>query len=51
MAILLQCRSKTFGYLEAKFNIGQSTGRKLVKQMRRTVETDGKHLFAMTEFL
>ena len=45
MAILLQCRSKTFGYLEAKFNIGQSTGRKLVKQMRRTVDTDAVNAF------
>ena len=43
-------------YLEAKFNIGQSTGRKLepdvvAKEMRRARGTDGERLFCGSEFL
>ena len=43
-------------YLEAKFNIGQATGRKLdadvvAKEMRRARGADGDRLFSVTEFL
>jgi len=43
-------------YLQAKFNIGQATGRKLdpevvAKEMRRARPTDGKRLFLVDEFL
>ena len=43
-------------YLEAKFNLGQATGRKLdpnvvAKEMRRALGPDGKRLFKATEFL
>lgn len=43
-------------YLVAKFNIGQETGRKLdpdvvAKDMRRAKDSNGKRLFALTEFL
>ena len=43
-------------YLEAKFNIGQSTSRKLepdavAKEMRRAWGTDGERLFCGSEFL
>ena len=43
-------------YLEAKFNIGKSTGRKVdaeavAKEMRRSVGSDGKRLFNVSEFL
>ena len=47
---------KQKAYLEAKFNIGQSTGRKVdpdkvAKEMRRARGTDGKRLFGVSEFL
>ena len=43
-------------YLDSKFEIGQTTGRKLngdlvAKQMRRAHETDGTRLFKVCEFL
>lgn len=43
-------------YLEAKFNIGQATGRKLdadvvAKEMRRARGADGERMFGVTEFL
>ena len=43
-------------YLEAKFNIGKSTGRKVdaeavAKEVRRSVGSDGKRLFNVSEFL
>ena len=43
-------------YLEAKFNIGQATGRKLdpdavAKEMRRARGPDGDRLFIATEYL
>lgn len=43
-------------YLQAKFNIGQATGRKLdpefvAKEMRRARATDGERLFLVEEFL
>ena len=43
-------------YLKAKFNIGQSTGRKVnaeavAKEMRRSIGPDGKRLFGVSEFL
>ena len=43
-------------YLEAKFNIGQSTGRKfepdvVAREMRRAWGTDGERLFCGSEFL
>ena len=43
-------------YLERKFNIGQSTGRKMdpeavAKEMRRSVDSNGKRLFKSSEFL
>ena len=43
-------------YLEAKFTIGQATGRKLdadvvAKEMRRARGADGDRLFSVTEFL
>lgn len=43
-------------YLEAKFNIGQSTGKKLdpdvvAKEMRRARSPNGDRLFVVTEFL
>ena len=43
-------------YLEAKFNIGQATGRKLdpdvvAKEMRRARGADGERLFGVEEFL
>lgn len=43
-------------YLEAKFNLGQETGRKLhpkdiAKEMRRVLNSDGKRLFKPMEFL
>ena len=43
-------------YLEAKFNIGQATGRKLdpdvvSKEMRRARGVDGERLFVVAEFL
>ena len=43
-------------YLEAKFNIGQSTGKKLdpdvvAKEMRRARGPNGDRLFVVTEFL
>jgi len=42
--------------LEAKFNLGQSTGRKVdpdfvAKEMRRALDSDGKRLFRPSEFL
>ena len=42
--------------MEAKFNLGQSTGRKVVpdfvaKEMRRALDSDGKRLFRPSEFL
>lgn len=43
-------------YLESKFNIGQSSGRKVepetvAKEMRRAIGSDGKRLFLSSEFL
>ena len=43
-------------YLEAKFNIGQATGRKLdgetvAREMRRAIGQDGNRLFRVSEFL
>ncbi|XP_078365981.1 uncharacterized protein LOC144650200 [Oculina patagonica] len=43
-------------YLEAKFNIGQTSGRKaepeaVAREMRRALDSDGKRLFQPTEFL
>ena len=43
-------------YLEAKFNIGQSTGRKVdpdvvSKEIRRARGKDGERLFGVSEFL
>ena len=43
-------------YLETKFNIGQSTGRKMdpvvvAREMRRSVDSNGKRLFKASEFL
>ena len=43
-------------HLEAKFNIGQTTGRKLeaetvAREMRRSVGPDGNRLFGVAEFL
>ena len=43
-------------YLEAKFNIGQSTGKKLdpnivAKEMRRARDPNGDRLFPVTTFL
>ena len=43
------------GYVEAKFNTGQTTGRKLdgetvAREMRRSVGADGKRLFRVSEF-
>lgn len=43
-------------YLEAKFNIGQTTGRKLdgetvAREMRRAIGPDGNRLFRVSEFL
>lgn len=43
-------------YLEAKFNIGQATGRKLdgetvAREMRRSTGPDGNRLFRVSEFL
>ena len=43
-------------YLEAKFNIGQTTGRKLdaetvAREMRSAIGPDGKRLFKVSEFL
>ena len=43
-------------YLETKFNIGQSTGRKMdpvvvAREMRRSVHSNGKRLFKASEFL
>ena len=43
-------------YLEAKFNLGQTTGRKLdldivAKEMRQALGSDGKRLFKPSEFL
>ena len=43
-------------YLEAKFQIGESTGRKVepeavAKEMRRARGTDGERLFSSSEFL
>ena len=47
---------KQKSYLEAKFNLGQETGRKLhpkdiAKEMRRVLNSDGKRLFKPMEFL
>ena len=47
---------KQKSYLEAKFNFGQETGRKLhpdnvAKEMRRALNSDGKRLFKPMEFL
>lgn len=47
---------KQRSYLEAKFNLGQSTGRKVdpdfvAKEMRRALDSDGKRLFRPSEFL
>jgi hypothetical protein len=47
---------KQRSYLVAKFNIGQSSGRKVsaetvAKEMRRTIGPDGKRLFGVLEFL
>ena len=47
---------KQKSYLEAKFNLGQETGRKLhpdnvAKEMRRALNSDGKRLFKPMEFL
>ena len=44
------------GYLEAKFNVGQASGRKLdgevvAKEMRRARNEDGNRLFGESEFL
>jgi len=43
-------------YLEAKFNTGQTTGRKLdgetvAPEMRRSTGLDGNRLFRVSEFL
>ena len=43
-------------FLEAKFNIGQTTGQKLnadavAREMRRAVSEEGKRLFSISEFL
>ena len=43
-------------YLEAKFTIGQTTGKKLdgetvAREMRRSIGPDGKRLFRVSEFL
>ena len=47
---------KQKSYLEAKFNLGQETGRKLhpkdiAKEMRRALNSDGKRVFKPMEFL
>ena len=47
---------KQKSYLEAKFKLGQETGRKLhpdnvSKEMRRALNSDGKRLFKPMEFL
>lgn len=47
---------KQKGYLVAKFNIGQSSGRKaepeaVAKEMRRALDSDGERLFHSSEFL
>ena len=47
---------KQRSYLEAKFNLGQSTGRKVdpdfvAKEMRQALDSDGKRLFRPSEFL
>ena len=47
---------KQRSYLEVKFNLGQSTGRKVdpdfvAKEMRQTLDSDGKRLFRPSEFL
>ena len=47
---------KQKSYLDSKFEIGQTTGRKLngelvAKQMRRAQDTDGTRLFKVCEFL
>lgn len=47
---------KQKSYLEAKFNLGQETGRKLhpkdiAKEVRRVLNSDGKRLFKPMEFL
>lgn len=51
-----QFNEKQKQYLTTKFNIGQSTGRKIegdvvAKEMRRAVDNDGKRLFSISEFL
>ena len=43
-------------YLETKFNMGQSTGRKMdpeavAKEMRRSLDSNGKRLFKASEYL
>lgn len=43
-------------YLETKFNMGQSTGRKMdpevvAKEMRRSLDSNGKPLFKASEYL
>ena len=47
---------KQRSYLEAKFNLGQSTGRKVdpdfvAKEIRRALDSDGKRLFRPSEVL
>ena len=47
---------KQKSYLEAKFNIGQSSGRKVepetvAREMRRALDSDGRRLFIPSEFL
>ena len=47
---------KQKSYLEAKFNVGQATGKKIdpeivAKEMRRALGSDGKRLFKPLEFL
>ena len=49
-------RNKEAICMEAKFNLGQSTGRKVdpdfvAKEMRRALDSDGKRLFRPSEFL
>ena len=53
---LYRFNEKQKEYLVSKFNIGQSTGRKLdgervAKEMRRALGVDGTRLFTVTEFL
>ena len=53
---LYRFNEKQKQYLQAKFNIGQETGRKMdpnvvSSQMRKALDPDGKRLFNVSEFL